>query len=179
MVFQSLWSALRKEYFVGVIYLPSCVWLFVTRWTVAQQAPLSMGFSRQEYWSGLPFPSPGDLPDRGIKPRPPALASGFFTADKGNTTWFSTTSIQWLSFERPGAPLKVSFYFCKAWPQIQLGASKYQQICQVKIKNGSSKDSKHFAPLISLNSPPSDISFFTWPFCKWYRIMFLISKNLM
>ena len=44
-----------------------------TSWTVAHQAPLSMGFSRQEYWSGLPFPSPGDLPDPGIKPRSPAL----------------------------------------------------------------------------------------------------------
>ena len=42
-------------------------------WTVACQAPLSMGFSRQEYWSGLPFPSPGDLPDPGIEPRSPAL----------------------------------------------------------------------------------------------------------
>ena len=42
-------------------------------WTVALQAPLSMGFSRQEYWSGLPFPSPGDLPDPGIKPVSPAL----------------------------------------------------------------------------------------------------------
>ena len=46
----------------------SCVQLFVTPWTVARQAPLSMGFSRQEYWSGLPFPSPGDLPDPGIEP---------------------------------------------------------------------------------------------------------------
>ena len=49
------------------------VQLFVTPWTVACQAPLSMGFSRQEYWSGLPFPSPGDLPDAGIEPRSPAL----------------------------------------------------------------------------------------------------------
>ena len=47
--------------------------LFVTLWTVALQAPLFMGFSRQEYWSGQPFPSPGDLPDPGIKPRSPAL----------------------------------------------------------------------------------------------------------
>ena len=45
----------------------------VTPWTVARQAPLSMGFSKQEYWSGLPFPSPGDLPDPGIEPRSPAL----------------------------------------------------------------------------------------------------------
>ena len=50
-----------------------CVRLFVTPWTVAHQAPLSMGFSRQEYWSGVPFPSPGDRPDPRIKPRSPAL----------------------------------------------------------------------------------------------------------
>ena len=52
----------------------------VTPWTVAHQAPLSMGFSRQEYWSGLPFPSPGGLPDAGIAPASlgsPVLAGGF------------------------------------------------------------------------------------------------------
>ena len=54
----------------------SCVRLFVTPWTVAHQAPLSMEFSRQEYWSGKQFPSPGDLPDSGIKPRSPALQAG-------------------------------------------------------------------------------------------------------
>ena len=51
----------------------SRVRLFATPWTVAYQAPPSMGFSRQEYWSGLPFPSPGDLPDPGIEPGSPAL----------------------------------------------------------------------------------------------------------
>ena len=50
-----------------------CVQLFVTSWTVAHQAPPSMEFSRQEYWSGLLFPSPGDLPDTGIEPRSPVL----------------------------------------------------------------------------------------------------------
>ena len=45
----------------------------VTSWTIAHQASLSLGFPRQEYWSGLPFPSPGDLPDSGIKPESPAL----------------------------------------------------------------------------------------------------------
>ena len=49
----------------------SCVLLFETPWTVAHQAPLSMGFFRQEYWSELPFPSPGNLPDPGIKPMSP------------------------------------------------------------------------------------------------------------
>ena len=51
----------------------SRVQLFATPWTVAHQAFPSMGFSRQEHWSGLPFPSPGDLPDPGIEPRSPAL----------------------------------------------------------------------------------------------------------
>ena len=51
----------------------SRVRLFATPWTVASQAPPSMGFSRQECWSGLPFPSPGDLPDPGIEPESPAL----------------------------------------------------------------------------------------------------------
>ena len=65
----------------------SCVRLIVTLWTVAHQAPLSMGFSRQEYLSGLPCPPPGDLPHPGIEPTSltsPALAGGFFTT---STTW--------------------------------------------------------------------------------------------
>ena len=60
---------------------------FVTLWTVACQASLFMGFSRQEYWSGLPCPSPGDLPNPGIEPKflmSPALAGGFFNT---STTW--------------------------------------------------------------------------------------------
>ena len=57
----------------------SHILLFATPWIVALQAPLSMGFPRQEYWSGLPFPHPGDLPDPGIEPVSPALAGGFFT----------------------------------------------------------------------------------------------------
>ena len=78
----------------------SRVWLFVTPWTVAHQAPLSMGFSRQGYWSGLPFPSPGDLPDPGIETRSPALQADSLRSeppgkpeshrDKGDdgTHWF-------------------------------------------------------------------------------------------
>ena len=50
-------------------------------WSVAYQAPLSMGFPGQEYWSGLPFPSPGQLPDPGMEPTSPALAGGFFTTE--------------------------------------------------------------------------------------------------
>ena len=66
----------------------SHVWLCATLWTIARQAPLSMGFSRQEYWSGLPCPPPGDLPDPGIEPvsslLSPALAVSFFTT---SPTW--------------------------------------------------------------------------------------------
>ena len=49
------------------------LWLFMIPWSVAYQAPQSMGFSKQEYWSGLPFPSPGDLSDPGIEPGSPTL----------------------------------------------------------------------------------------------------------
>ena len=67
---------------VLVVSSLSHVWLFATSWTVACQAPLSMGLSRQEYWSELPFPPPWDLPNPGIEPMSlasPALAGGFFT----------------------------------------------------------------------------------------------------
>ena len=63
------------------VQLLNPVQLFVTPWTVALQAPLSMGFPRQEYWNGLPCPPPGDLPDPGIEPTSvasPELAGGFF-----------------------------------------------------------------------------------------------------
>ena len=65
----------------------SCIQLFVILWTGAHQAPLSMGFCRQEYWSGFSVPSPGDLPNPGTKPTSvmsPALAGRFFT---DNTNW--------------------------------------------------------------------------------------------
>ena len=58
---------------------------FVTPWTVARQAPLSMGFSRQEYWSGFPFPLPGDLPDPGIKPASPVLQADSLPRGKTHT----------------------------------------------------------------------------------------------
>ena len=67
-----------------VVQLLCQVRLFVTPWTVAHHIPLSMGFPRQEYWSGLPFSPPGDLPDPGVEPvfpTSPALAGRFFTAE--------------------------------------------------------------------------------------------------
>ena len=76
----------------------SRVWLFVTPWTIAHQAPLSMEFSRQEYWSRLSFPSPGDLPDPGIEPASPessALAGEFFTTEPPGNPCASTLLNFW------------------------------------------------------------------------------------
>ena len=76
----------------------SCVQLFATPWTNAHQAPLSMAFSRQEYWSGLPCPPPGDLPDPGIERTSlvsPAPAGGFFTT---SATWEAHASLGWHNF---------------------------------------------------------------------------------
>ena len=69
---------------------------FVTPWTVALQAPLSMGFSRQEYWSGLPCPPPGDLSNPRVKPRSPALIGGFFTNEPTGKLHFLQLYLQFL-----------------------------------------------------------------------------------
>ena len=87
---------------VKVKSLLSRVQLFAIPWTVVYQASLSVGFSRQEYWSGLPFPSPGDPPDPGIKPRSPALQ-----ADA-------------LPSEPPGKPLMAYYQFSIIFPQSRL-----------------------------------------------------------
>ena len=80
-----------------VVQSLSRVQLFATPWTVAHQPPPSMGFSRQEYWSGLPFPSPGDLPDPGIKPRSPTLQADALTSEPPGKPIFDKggKNIQW------------------------------------------------------------------------------------
>ena len=75
----------------------SCIWFFATLWTVACQAPLPMGFSRQELWSGLPCPPPGDLPDPGIELTSlmsPALTGSFFTSIPPWETKGTISSVQ-------------------------------------------------------------------------------------
>ena len=85
----------KLQYFGHLMWRAVCcvlscfshVWLYVTPWTIAHKVPLSIGFSKQEYWSGLPFPSPGNLPDSGIKPvslMPPALTGRDLIT---GTTW--------------------------------------------------------------------------------------------
>ena len=66
----------------------SRVQLFALIWTVAHQTPLSFGFYRQEYWSGLPFPFSGDLPDTRIKPMSSEMATGFFTTDPSEKPYY-------------------------------------------------------------------------------------------
>ena len=86
-------------------------WLFATAWTVAHQASLSMGFSRQEYWSGLPFPSPGDLPDPGMESESPALQVDSLPSEPlGKHVLSYVLSIRWQSFQGP-FELKIMIFF--------------------------------------------------------------------
>ena len=87
---------------------------FATPWIVARQVPLSMGFSSQEHWSGLPFPSPGDLPDPRIELPSPALAGRFFTESLGKSrnifqfssvTQLCPTLCDPMNRSRPGLPV--------------------------------------------------------------------------
>ena len=98
----------------------SHVRLFATPWTVAYQAPPSMEFSRQEYWSGLPFPSPEDLPNPGIKPRSPPLQADAFTiwATREAYKWKSLSHVQlfvtpWTVAHQ--APLSMKFSRQEYW----------------------------------------------------------------
>ena len=85
-----------KYYFLKVKSL-SCVQLFATPWTIAYQAPSSMGFSRQGFWSGLPFPSPEDLPNPGIKPGSPILQADALSSEPpGKPLLFKEISFIWL-----------------------------------------------------------------------------------
>ena len=83
-------------------------WFFVTPWTVAHQAPLSMGFSRQEYWSGVPFPSPEGLPDPVIKLASPELSGRFFTIW---ATWASQLPLHYLFYIWVRHHFKLLIYF--------------------------------------------------------------------
>ena len=87
---ESMYSKTRPQFSLSLgfqfphllfVYSLSCVGLFETPWTTDHQAPLSMRILREEYWRGLPFPPPGDIPDPGIEPVSPALAGGFFTTE--------------------------------------------------------------------------------------------------
>ena len=82
------------------VNLLSHVRLFATPWTVAHQAPPSMGFSRQEYWIGLPFPSPGDLPNPGIKPGSPAFQADALTSEPPGKPFMKYRSQVFMNYNR-------------------------------------------------------------------------------
>ena len=131
-----LWSASHLARNLSFILdfspsLPTCVcvcvrsrvWLFVTPQNIAHQAPLSMRFSRQEYWSGLPFPSPGDLPNPGIElesPTSPALAGRFFTT---GATWEAQLLIMIsINYDPSSIIFYVCFYPCLSLPCFQVSS---------------------------------------------------------
>ena len=90
----------------------SHVWFFATLCTMGRQAPLSIGFFKQEYWSGLPFPSPGDLPGPGIEPTSPTLTGRFFTTESLGKSLFS---LKWhQSLLKKG----LFFFFFWGWVEI-------------------------------------------------------------
>ena len=76
------------------VKLHSCVQLFATPWTITYQTPLTMGFSKQRYWSGLPFPSPWDFPDPGIKPRSPTLQADTLPSEPSGKPKNVQTTVQ-------------------------------------------------------------------------------------
>ena len=90
--------------FAGGLVAKSCL-ILATLWTIVRQAPQSLGFSRQEYWSGLPFPSPGDLPNPGTEPRSLAFQADSFPAELSghpkNRKTRTSLVVQWLRFHLP------------------------------------------------------------------------------
>ena len=90
----------------------SRVRLFATPWTVACQAPLSMGFSRQEYWSGLPFPSPGDLPNPGIEPGSPTLQAEALSSEPPGKPYHYLWSLLKLMSIESGMPSNHLIFCC-------------------------------------------------------------------
>ena len=98
---------------------------FVTPWTIAHQAPLSIAFPRQEYWTGLPFPSPGDLPDPGIKPASPALAGRLFTIEPPGKPQLNLAVLKFSHYSRKNKQNK----------QTKKQAKQSKTIPQVKTKS--------------------------------------------
>ena len=102
------------------------VHLLATPWIVASQAPLCMELSRQEYWSGLPFPSPGDLPQLGFEPTSPAWAGEFFTTEPPGNREGNGNPLQSSCLENPknrGACWAVVYGVSQSWTRLMLLSS--------------------------------------------------------
>ena len=125
---------------LAVVYLLSRDRLFATPWTVACQAPLCMGFPRQEYWSELPFPIPGDLPDPGIEPISPALAGRFLTTAPPGTPGLTDTiySIQnglpWYQLVKNPPAMRETWARSLGWEDpLEKGKATYSSILAWRI----------------------------------------------
>ena len=129
----------------------SRVRLFVTPWTVAHQAPQSMGFSRQQYWSGLPFPSPGDLPDPGIEPGSPPLQADALSSEPPRKPLILAT------FKKTGEiTFNIIFYLTQYIQNIVISMHKWQKngivyiillslwnpVCILQLQHGSNQFQK-------------------------------------
>ena len=128
----------------------SYVQLFVTLWTIAQQDPLSKGFSRQEYWSGFPCPPPGDFPDPGIQPvslASPALAGRFFTI---SATW----EAQFPLYSKEKIFLYLLSRFSSHLYSVQIPSPQSQL---EDLKTSESPRSHYWPLLLPLQSPPSSV----------------------
>ena len=138
----------------------SRVRLFATPWTVTYQAPPSMGFSRQEYWSGLPFPSPGHLPDPGIEPGSPTLQANALTS------------------EPPGKPIPLDHPSAPALSTLSHASNLDWQFISHMIMymfQCHSPKSSHPRPL---PQSPKDCSIHLCPFCcLTYRVIINIFLN--
>ena len=127
---------------VREVFSLSCVWLFATPWTEAHQAPLSMGFSWQEYWSGLPFPSPGDLSDPGVELVPPALQADSLPLNHQGSAPSVRRAVQNVSGEAA---------LCCTWGHLEVG-SRIAADCAQKsasqrgLKLSSFRETSHLCP---------------------------------
>ena len=123
----------------------------MTSWTVACQAPLYMKFSRQEYWNGLPFPSPGDLFNPGIEPTSPALAGRFFTSEPPGESLVSVNTkciyLATTGWKKLAVPLVLQNIICTSYCKWGLGLWKDSSSC----KKSPFVDSNYLKQIICLN----------------------------
>ena len=145
------------------VKLLSRVRLFAIPWTVAYQAPLSMEFSRQKYWSGLPFPSPGDLPDPGIEPRSPALQADALPSEPPGKASLLPKSLQ-LSWPLGHTPPPTQGHPAYTW-----AVSGSCSACPVE--GGKPKYNKKWK-LMRLKGTWKEPTFWKRSGVKWWRLTF-------
>ena len=143
---------------VSCVCVISCFWLFATPWTVAHQPPLSMEFSRQEYWCGLPFPPPGDLPNPGTEPTSlasPAVEGGFFT-----TAPLGKPLVSWPGLE-PGTLAVIApspnHWTTREFPQYYMFHYRYYAVQRIS-RIYSSCVTETFCPLTNMSLFPPSLS---------------------